>query len=170
MDYRQRVAHHEAAHVVISAHFGGGPTLHGIDINAASSVSGAFGNAGVGLPDHDNTLPIEEQRFDLTKNIAIICAGAAADARTTNRNINDALQSQPGDLAVARAEIAKSPLVGADEDEDVLQAGLATAETLLAKPDFWDAVVKIAEACLANDGKLSKDEIEALLFETASSP
>ncbi len=140
--------------------------LHGIDINVGSSVPDAFGNAGVGKLIHDNTLPEEEQRQDLLKNIAIVCAGAAADARTMNRNINDALENQPGDLAVAKAEIEQSPLlVGAESEElrIVLQSGLGYAETLLAKPEIWDVVVKIAEACLANGGKLSKEEIEALL-------
>ncbi|WP_162145489.1 hypothetical protein [Sinorhizobium meliloti] len=140
--------------------------LHGMDINVGSSVPGAFGNAGVGKLVHDYTFPEEEQRLDLLRNIAIICAGAAADARTMNRNINEALENQPGDLAVAKAELAASPLLAGAESEEinfVLQTGLANAERLLAEPDIWDAVVKIAQACLANDGKLSKEEIEALL-------
>lgn len=169
MDQREQVAHHEAAHVVVSALFGGGPTLHGIDIDAGTSVTGAFGNAGVGLLVIDDTQPEEEQRHLLVQNIAIICAGAAADAKITARKLNDALQRQPGDLSVAKAAIERSRLVtGNEEGDHVLQVGLEYAETLLDKSDIWDAVVRIAKACLANRGKLSKDEIEALLFHSVA--
>ncbi len=50
-------------HVVISHIFGGGPrTEHGIDINAPSSMLGAFGNAGVQKLVHDPSLSELEQR------------------------------------------------------------------------------------------------------------
>ncbi|MCJ2115710.1 hypothetical protein MKK65_03730 [Methylobacterium sp. J-001] len=172
MNYREQVAHHEAAHVVISHIFRGGPTAHGIDINAPSSMIGAFGNAGVQKLVHDPALPKEEQRNDLIKNVAMTCAGAAADARTMNRPLTQALLMQLGDLKVAQTEIAQSPLiptsgrspstVQVDRDE-ALQAGLETAEHHLARPDIWALVEKIAKACLANGGKLSKEEIEDLL-------
>lgn len=172
MDYREQVAHHEAAHVVISHIFGGGPTEHGIDINAPSSMLGAFGNAGVQKLVHDPSLPEQEQRNNLTKNVAITCAGAAADARTVNRSLKQALQMQPSDLRVAQAEIARSPLIQIAgrspsavqvDRNDALQAGLDTAEHHVARPDVWALVEKIAKACLANSGKLSKEEIEKLL-------
>ncbi|MGT2478827.1 hypothetical protein ACU4GR_08010 (plasmid) [Methylobacterium oryzae CBMB20] len=172
MDYREQVAHHEAAHVVISHIFGGGPTEHGIDINAPSSMLGAFGNAGVQKLVHDPSLSEPEQRNDLIKNVAMTCAGAAADAWTMNRSLKQALQMQPSDLKVAQDEIAQSPLiqiagrspsaVQADRDA-ALQAGLDTAEYHLARPDVWALVQKVATACLANGGKLSKQQIEQLL-------
>jgi hypothetical protein len=172
MTYEEQVAHHEAAHVVISFLFGGGPTLHGIDITAPSSVPGAFGNAGVGKLIHDENQPEEDQRKDLLRNVAIICAGAACDARTLNRPLEIALEKQPGDLAAAQAEIAQSPLLPSPglspkqeqlERECVLQSGLQTAQHHLARPEIWALVEKIAKACLNNGGKLSKEEIEALL-------
>ncbi len=56
MSYRRQVAHHESAHAVVSARCGGGSMLQGIDINAASSVKGAFGNAGDRMLIYDDTL------------------------------------------------------------------------------------------------------------------
>jgi hypothetical protein len=172
MNCQERVAHHEAAHVVMSYLCGGGPTLHGIDITAPSSAPGAFGNAGVGKLIHDQNQPEEDQRKDLLRNVAIICAGAACDAQTLDQTLDMALQMQPGDLAAARAEIAQSPLLPSpglssqeelDERELVLRSGLETAQHRLARPEVWNLVEKVARACLDNGGKLSKNEIEALL-------
>jgi len=171
MTYQEGIAHHEAAHVVISYLYGGGPTLHGIDITAPSSVPGAFGNAGVGKLIHDQNHSEEDQRKDLLKNVAVICAGAACDALTLNRTLDMALKMQPGDLAAVRAEIAQSPLLPSpglspqeeqSERELVLRSGLETAQHQLARPEVWVLVEKVAKACLDNGGKLSKDEIEAL--------
>ena len=173
MNYQERVAHHEAAHVVISHLYGGGPTLHGIDITVPSSAPGAFGNAGVGKLVHDQNQPEEDQRNDLLRNVAIICAGAACDARTLHRTLDMAIRMQPGDLAAAQAEIAQSPLIPSPglssqeelyERELVLRSGLETAEHQLTRPEVWNLVEKVAKACLDNGGKLSKAEIEALLF------
>lgn len=172
MEYREQVAHHEAAHVVISHIFGGGPTGHGIDLDAPTSVPGAFGNAGVATLIHDPDLPEKEQKIDLGRNVAIILAGAAADARTKGCAIDEALQSQPSDVRIARDTIARSPLIptaGRDpaevqeEREIVFRIGLQLAEQRLARPDIWAQVETIATACLANGGKLSKQQIEQLL-------
>lgn len=172
MDYREQVAHHEAAHVVVSHIFGGGPTGHGIDLDAPTSVAGAFGNAGVATLIHDPDLPEDEQRKDLGRNVAIILAGAAADARTKGCAIDEALQAQPSDVQIARDTIALSSLIStADRDpaevqkerEIVFQIGCQLAEQRLARPDVWALVEKIAKACLANGGKLSKQQIEDLL-------
>lgn len=158
--------------MVISHRFGGGPTLHGIDITAPSSVDGAFGNAGVAKLLHDPNLPEEEQRKDLLANVAIICAGAACDARTLNQPLDVALQNQPSDLKAAQTEIEKSPLVPSagsnpqeeqEEREFVLRSGLETAHAQLQHPEVWKLVEKVAMACLASGGKLSKDAIEAIL-------
>ncbi|WP_458439088.1 hypothetical protein [Methylorubrum extorquens] len=172
MTYDEQVAHHEAAHVVISHMFGGGPTGHGIDIHAPSSVIGAFGNAGVATLIHDLSLPVEEQRKDLVRNVAIICAGAASDARTKGCSIDQAIQAQPSDLRFARDMIDNSTLIPTDsrsvddlkrERDAVLKVGLETAEHHVARPEVWALVEKIARACIANGGKISREEIEDLL-------
>lgn len=41
---------------------------------------------------------------------------------------------------------------------------VAKAEKLLSDREVWDVEVKIAEACLANGGNLSKGEIDTLLY------
>ncbi|EIZ81893.1 hypothetical protein WYO_5481 [Methylobacterium sp. GXF4] len=172
MEYREQVAHHEAAHVVISHIFGGGPTGHGIDLDAPTSVAGAFGNAGVATLIHDPDLPEDEQRKNLGRNVAIILAGAVADTRTKGCAVDEALQAQPSDVRIAQDTIALSPLIStADRDpaevqeerKIVFQVGLQLAEQRLARPDIWAQVVTIATACLANGGKLSKQQIEKLL-------
>ena len=173
MNYQEQVAHHEAAHVVMSYLYGGGPTLPGIDITTPSSEPVAFGNAGVGKLIHDQNQPEEEQRKDLLRNVAIICAGAACDSRVLNQALDMAVQMQPGDLAAAQAEIAQSPLLPSpglspqeelDERELVLQSGLEAAQSELARLDVWSLVEKVAKACLGRGGKLSKNEIETLLI------
>lgn len=166
MNYREKVAHHEAAHVVVSARYGGGPMLHGIDINAASSVAGAFGNAGVGTLVHDDTLSLDQQQVDLMRNLIIICAGAGADARTNATDIRGAFGKQPGDHSAAVAAIVQSPLTtdpGQEEIDFLLGIALDRTEEVLAEPHVWDMVERIAAACLSNDGRLSKAQIEEIL-------
>lgn len=83
--------------------------------------------------------------------------------------MEQALEKQPGDHAAARDVIARSPLLqstGADLDterECVLRTGLKYAETQLARAEIWALVVKIATACLDNEGVLTQTEIEKIL-------
>lgn len=165
MNYKEEVAHHEAAHVVMSHLFGGGPATNGININTASSVQGASGNAGVCLIVHDETLCLEDQHHNLIRNVAIICAGAAADARTTKVSIEEAMKAQPSDWAAAWAEINNSPLVTTSEEGAIVyDLGVQQADRALKIGSNWDLVEKIAKACVANNGMLSKSDIDDLLL------
>jgi hypothetical protein len=164
MNHREQVAYHEAAHVVISHLYGGGPTDNGIDINAESSVAGSFGNASVGLLEPDDSISTEDQQLDLIKNIAIICAGAASDAKILGITIDDAIEDQSSDFNAAWAAINSSRLVTSiEEGESVFDLGLKRAESLLADKGRWALVEKIALACIENGGNLSKMAIGKLL-------
>jgi hypothetical protein len=166
LDEKERVAHHEAAHVVIAVLYGIAPTMHGIDLNVPTSAPGAFGNAGVATFDYDASLPGQQQRLDLVRNLAIICAGAASDARILSRPLDEALRAQVSDHQAARGYLALSPLISSEAEADyILEIGLARAAKLLDDNENWLLVETIAKAALGNDGALSRDEIIGRLPE-----
>src|SRR4051794_22135660 len=116
MNYREQVAHHEAAHAIMGISLGPGIS-GGIDLDATTSVAGATGNIMASLFVPDATLPEEEQRRDLMRNLMIFCAGAASDARITGRSLADALKMQPGDQSAAREHAKLHPILSEEIDE-----------------------------------------------------
>lgn len=172
MDIRTQVAHHEAAHVVVSAAFGLEIPERGIDLDAATSVDGAFGNALVNLFVDDPSLSDEQRRKDLVTNVAVVCAGPASDARLLGRSLREALSMQPSDEAIALQLIRASPLLEgpaashAEEAELVIEAGLEAAEAKLGVAANWEAVEAVARAAVQAGGALSKDGIERVLKAT----
>jgi hypothetical protein len=164
MDDRTRVAYHEAAHAVLAYRLGGHVLEPGIDIDAPSSVTGAYGRAGVTVFAHDDRLDEREQQTAVKHSVAIMCAGAASDAKILGRNLPDALAHQPGDEKAARELLKSSPSVTSPEEiEVVLQGGLKYAARLLERSEIWKAIDAVAQACLKAGGNLSKVEIDRLL-------
>lgn len=160
MNHRERVAHHEAAHAVIAIFYKAGLTAHGIDLNAPTSVQGASGNAGVNIYVPDFSDPEPELRITCISNLAIICAGAAADARIEGTPLRGALASQTGDEAVARQEAARYPFCSTPaEIEGALVVALDVVWNVLAKPHVWSAVEALAAKLLAQGGKLSSRQV-----------
>lgn len=115
MDDRRRVAHHEAAHAVLSLRARLGVS-GGINLDAPTSVEGSFGQAAVALLVLDSSLPESEQRPDLARNVSVICAGAASDARILGIDPGDALIAQPGDRSLAIRHAADSAIVSSEEE------------------------------------------------------
>lgn len=163
MEHREQVAHHEAAHAVVALYLGMG-VCGGIDLDAVTSMEGAFGNAAVNLFVADPSLPLEDQRLDLIRNLAVICAGAASDAKVKGETLENALEAQLGDRAVAIDHARAHPIVGSDEEAEhvVMKLGLPHAGTLVGKASVWDAIVRVAEAALSAGGKLDAAEVTAL--------
>jgi hypothetical protein len=167
VEYRTQVAYHEAAHIVVSVAFRLEVPDRGIDLDSATSVEGAHGNALVNLIVDDPGLSQAERRNDLVRNLAIVCAGAASDARLLGRSLRDALRQQPSDESVALDLIRASPLLSSDENgspdtegEFVLALGLETAESKLQSPSVWAAVETIAKAAVRAGGQLTRAEIQ----------
>jgi hypothetical protein len=171
MEHRARIAHHEAAHVVLAVFYGTGVNEQGIDLNASTSVEGAYGNAAVNLFAHDASLEQQEQQKDLLRNLCIVCAGAASDAKILNRSLREALSQQPGDEKVALRLLAQSTLISREnksdaqkkEEECILEIALEKARDILGKTDVWALVEEIAQECLRKGGHLTKAEIEAMV-------
>lgn len=163
MDNRARVAHHEAAHAVLSLRVGLGVS-GGIDLDAPTSVAGAFGQAAVALLVLDASLPEPEQRMDLARNLSVICAGAASDARILGIDAKDALVAQPGDRSVAIKHAADSAIVGSDEEaiHAVEEVGLSVASKDVSRPEVWAAIERLAAAVLEAGGQLDRDQVEQL--------
>lgn len=171
MNFRARIAHHEAAHIVVAIIVGAGITDHGIDLDAPTSAPGAFGRAGTNLFIPDPDLPKPEQMRALANNLAIVCAGAASDAKLTSITPAQALQMQNGDETVAKRLIAGSDLIDETERERekeenyvLYEVGLAKAVELIDKPDVWEKIQRVAIACLSSGGRLSKEQIESIVL------
>lgn len=167
LTHREIVAHHEAAHSVIAVCCGPGVS-GGIDLNAATSVAGAFGNTKVYLFAPDASQPIGVQERDALRNAAIICAGAASDAKLHAIGLNQALVAQPGDHAFVHSHLATHPCVPAGDIVSVVAVGLATADFHLAKAHVWDAVESVATACLSNGGTIDAATIRAICGHLAN--
>lgn len=165
---RRQIAHHEAAHAIAGIWYGMGIS-GGIDLDASTSVAGAQGNVGVNLFLPDDALPDALQRQDLMRNLAVICAGAASDARLTGRSLEEAIAAQPGDRQAARDLIRTHPLVEAEPDDQVdelvgllLERAMMMAARLLAKDEVWCVVEEVAASCLSAGGTISKADIETI--------
>ncbi len=163
MNDREKVAHHEAAHAVLAIRAGFGVS-GGIDLDAPTSVAGAYGNAAIALLELDETLPEDEQRRDLARNLAIICAGAAADAKTGGIDPSDTLLAQPGDYNLAVRHAAESSIVGGDAEARavVMNVALPIAVRVVDRADVWAAIERVAAAVLNAGGRLDRDKIESL--------
>jgi hypothetical protein len=163
MNDREKVAHHEAAHAVLSIRAGFGVS-GGIDLDAPTSVGGAYGNAAVNLLELDDALPEHEQRMDLARNIAVICAGAASDAKISGIEPCKALRAQPGDLKVALEHAGGSTMVRSPKEavHVVMRIGLLQAVRLINCPEVWLAVERVAAAVLAAGGKLDGNQVTML--------
>jgi hypothetical protein len=158
--FREQLAHHEAAHAVLALHFGAGLASQGIDLDAPTSVQGAYGTASVNLFVPDLTEPQAEQLKVCGSSLAIVCAGAASDARVLGIPLADALAAQPGDESTARQHVALYPFGQTRGDQDnALTAGLEIAERTLQAPGVWDAVEAVAREVLIVGGKLPPDKI-----------
>ena len=170
MNYRERVAHHEAAHAVLAHRLGAGVLPEGINLDAPTQMPGAFGNAAVNLLDHDSTLYPAEQQKDLLRNLAVVCAGAASDSKITGKPLSQALSDQPGDEKLARRLLDETPLIGTRDPQQrqaeqalVLDAALERAAHELADPVVWRAIEKVAQATVNAGGRLTKQQIEVVL-------
>jgi hypothetical protein len=163
MNNREKVARHEAAHAVLAIRAGFGVS-GGIDLDAPTSVEGAYGNAAVSLVELDGTLSEDEQRTDLVRNLAVICAGAAADAKSAGVEPADALRAQPGDYALALRHAAESSIVESHTEaaEVVMNVALPIAVCIVNRADVWAAIERVAAAVLAAGGQLDRDQIESL--------
>lgn len=163
MNHTEQVAYHEAAHAVLAIHYGMGLS-GGIDLNAETSVDGAFGNVAVNLWQFDSSTSLQEQKSVLVCNLAVICAGAASDAKLKGIPLTSALDAQPGDYKKA-VEIARTCGLAADEyevDFMVKEVGLVRASRDAEKREVWEAIVRVATATLEAGGKLSKEKVAAL--------
>jgi hypothetical protein len=170
MDYREQVAHHEAAHAWTAHYYGAGLPEGGIDLDAGSSDEGASVHATVHLFNQNESLPVDEQMALLLTNLQIICAGAASDAKLKGIEPDEALRQQSGDEDVALKLLAQSPLIDktdqskAEKEIDlVLSVAVTEIARLLDKPETWSVVQKLARGVLDAGGKLSKLDIERLL-------
>ena len=170
MEFRRRVAHHEAAHAVIAYLHGLGLSEHGIDLDAETSVEGAYGGAGVLLIAPDPEAEAAAERLALFQNLMVVCAGAASDAKIELRELRAALSAQPGDERVALSLLAESTTIEAETTEEreaqtsyVLQLALGHVREKLDKPEVWNAVTSLADKVVRNGGVLSKSQIDCHL-------
>lgn len=163
MDDRRRVAHNEAAYAVLSLPAGLG-VIGGIDLDASTSIEGAFGQAAVALLVLDPTLPEREQQTDLGRNLSAICAGAASDARILGIDPEAALIAQPGDRSVAIKHAAGSAIVGSEERAlmVITKVGLPVAVRDVGRPEVRAAIERLAAAVLESDGRLDRLQVEQL--------
>lgn len=163
MNHREQVAHHEAAHAVLAICAGIGVN-GGIDLDAPTSVDGAFGQAAVKLLVLDSSLSVAEQRQDLARNLKIICAGAASDARIKGITPLEALQAQPGDYGVALQHARSSAVVESEEEAQyvVTEVGLPHAVDALSRVEVWAAIERVASAVIVSGGRLDQNQLEAI--------
>lgn len=160
MQYREQVAHHEAAHAVMALIVGHGLSHHGMNIDAPTSVAGAFGQTGVMTFSADLSQTADDQFEDLGCLLAVTLAGAASDARIKGVELEVALEAQPGDLQVAKGLCSQYPFAQGEGETVALRYGLQIAASKLEAEEAWEAVCAVARACLAANGQLSKKQIE----------
>jgi hypothetical protein len=163
MTHEQKVAHHEAAHVAVSRALGGSAQPEGIDLNAESSVPGAYGRAMASVfPDNPTGTDIE-RREALFDSLVAICAGAASDAKIEGISLREALERQPGDKSEALKLLDSSPLIEKPEEKiALLDRALERAADYLNSPIVGKAVEEIAQATLKAGGRLDGAEIESI--------
>jgi len=165
----KRFALHEAAHSIIAIVVGSGISNHGIDLNASTSVEGAFGNAGANLFVYDPVLGEEEQRNRLMANLGIIVAGAVSDSLALEIPLREALRRQPGDEKVATDLLSNSSLLDIQDQkqkaeliEELLNASLKQTQRSIQDPAVWEKIEAVARAALKSKGRLSKRQIETI--------
>ena len=160
---RIRVAHHEAAHVVLALRSSAGLSEHGIDLDAPTTVEDAYGIASVNVFDHDESVDEEQQRALLINSLAIICAGAASDAKLRGSALWASLRRQQGDRNAALKLLTASPLIDATNKKEivfVLRGTLKKTAQTLDDPAVWNEVKIVAQATLDSGGRLTRSQIE----------
>ncbi len=170
IEERARIAHHEAAHVVIAMAMGMAAPKSGMDIDLENEVSGGVGSVQVGLEfledlrgmSGDDLANAQDQQTDAARhNLCTILAGAACDAKLLGEDPWGALEQQPGDHCSA---VAMLDLMAIDpEERDVaLKAQLADACAALDEHHLWDAVEAVAAEALAT-GIVDPDRLEEIV-------
>jgi hypothetical protein len=164
MKPRDRIAHHEAAHVVMSVLQGLSVPERGIDIDAPTSVPGATGNVMVNLFNVDANADELVRRALIVSNLEIVCAGAVSDAKIRGRPLRDALRRQPSDERLALELLRNSSLLEEPgEAEALINRALKRVEARFKNKRVWDAIHELAKACIKTGGRLSKLQIEQVL-------
>lgn len=153
----ERIAHHEAAHAVLTILAGLDVAAEGIDLAYTNPSTGSSGGLFGNLFDIDlsalKSPELETQQQENMKEInlngAIVAAGAASDAKLLGLDPWEALQEQPSDLRMMRnllkrAQLSSSPKV----EEAHIRSQLREAVLALQNPIFWEAIEAVATAVL----------------------
>lgn len=155
MTEQERIAHHEAAHAVLTILAAIGVAAKGIDLaytNASTGSSGGlFGKlfdidlSDLKSPELESEQQANEKEINL--NGGIVAAGAASDAKLLRLDPWVALQQQHSDLQVMRNLLRRAQLSSNQEVEDALiRNQLSEAVSALENPIIWKAVEAVAAA------------------------
>lgn len=166
MNDRERIAYHEAAHVTVAVEVGLSVQDGGMDIDAPSSVDGAYGRALLHFFQQRWAQIDEDHAEVLLANLTVALAGAVSDAKFLGNTLRQSLRDQQGDEAQARKLIVEATGIdNEDEIERVLEMALKKTEAVLNNPRLWRKVEKLARSVIEAGGKLSKIEIERALSD-----
>ena len=168
MGQLNRVAYHEAAHIVATIAAGLEIPDAGIDLNRPSSVDGAFGSAWVNFFDVTKIEDEPEKLVAAIWNASICCAGAVSDAKILEIELRDALRQQPGDEK--HAQLCSAEILKDQEEqaiavfmEQFIAKALRTANDVVTRN--WSLVKALAEASEAKKGCLNKADIQSIVKE-----
>ena len=159
MTEQERIAHHEAAHAVLTIVAGIGVAARGIDLaytnTSTGSSGGLFGNLfDIDLSDLKSPELEAEQQANKTEidlNGAIVAAGAASDAKLLRLDPWVALQQQRSDLQMMQTLLRRARLSSSQEVEDALiRNQLSEAVSVLENPVIWKAVEAVAAAVVTS--------------------
>jgi hypothetical protein len=167
-DEDRRIAHHEAAHAVASVIFVGGLSS-GIDLDAENLATGGLGHAGIRLFAFDlrnlGGPPLRRRHHELAdqfeKNMLIILAGSAADARVTGTITANAIRQQHSDLAEAELMLDRMHLTRRKRQERLSEM-FALADEMIADDDIWALIEATANEVL-NRRKIDAPALEAVI-------
>lgn len=162
---REQIALHEAAHAVMAHYFAGGIDEIGIDLQHRSE-DGARGGAVCRTLDDMPELDMKERQDRLLRNVMVICAGPACDAKLLANSLEQSLRDQWSDHRNVVNLLAGSQVISRENGDDgraemalVLHAGLKSAASKLAQPSIWKSVEAVSTAILGAGGKLTGSEI-----------
>lgn len=159
MTEQERIAHHEAAHAVLTVLAGINVAAEGIDLAYTNPSTGSSGGLFGMLFDIDLSalkspeLEAEQQKHDkeIQLNGGIVAAGAASDAKLLRLDPWEALQEQPSDLRMMRDLLKRAQLSSSQEvEEDHIRTQLGEAVLALQNPIIWEAVEAVATAVLTH--------------------
>lgn len=166
MNDRERIAFHEAAHVTVAVEAGLSVQDGGIDIDAPSSVDGAYGRALLHFFQQRRAQIDEDNAQVLLVNLTVALAGAVSDSKFLGKTLRQSLRDQSGDEAEARKLIVEATAIDKeDEIERILEMALKKTEAVLNNSRLWRKVETLAKSVMEAGGKLSKIEIEAALSD-----